>query len=85
VHQRLQTIKKGLAIDRFETVLQAKDGHGIDVSLLISPIRNSTGEVVGASAIVRDIGERLRTQRKLRKSEQLFHEVFEHVCPLRLN
>ena len=47
-----------------------------------SPSRRSgiqPGEVVGASAIARDIGKRVQAERKLRESEERFREVFEHA------
>jgi PAS domain S-box-containing protein len=73
------TVLKGSAVSAFETVRQSKDGRWIDVSLSISGIRNSAGEVVGVSAIAHDIGERLSAGRKLRESEERFREVFEHA------
>ena len=48
-----------------------KDGERLDVSLTISPIKNSTGVVIGASKIARDITERKRTEEVLRISEKI--------------
>ena len=79
VLQCLETIWKGCTSSPFETVLQAKDGRMIDVSLMISPIRGPFGVVVGASSIARDIGKQVRAERKLRESEARFREVFEHA------
>jgi two-component system, OmpR family, sensor histidine kinase VicK len=45
----------------FETKRVHKDGRVIDVSIMVSPIRDPAGEVVGISARSRDIGERKRT------------------------
>jgi PAS domain S-box-containing protein len=75
--QCLGTIGTGRAVGPFDTVNLGKDGRAIDVSLSIAPIRNLAGKVVGGAAISRDIGERLRTERKLRESEERFREVFE--------
>ncbi len=72
----LADIRKGRAIQPFEAVLRKKDGHGVDVSFAICPIRNHSGEVAGASIIARDIGQRVRGERKLRESEELFRGVF---------
>ena len=69
----------GFAADPYETVRRRKDGRLIDVSVSVSPIRNSSGKVVGASAIIRDISQRLRSERKLRESEERFREVFEQA------
>jgi two-component system sensor histidine kinase/response regulator len=79
VRQLFGAIGNGRAIPPFEKVLATKNGSDVDVSISISPIRNAAGDVVGASAIVRDIGERLRAERKLRESEERFREVFEHA------
>ena len=53
----IEKIHRGERIHHFETVRQRKDGSLIDISLTISPIRNSRGTIVGASKIARDISE----------------------------
>lgn len=55
-------IAKGEHIRSFETVRVRKDGTMFPVSLTISPIRDSTGQIVGTSSIDRDITERIRTE-----------------------
>ena len=79
VSRTLGVIRQGRTVTPFETVSHKKDGSPIDVSVHVSPIRNSAGEVVGHSAIFRDIGERLRAERKIQDSEERLHEVFEHA------
>ncbi len=54
----LARIERGEPIEHFETVRVAKDGRRIDISLTISPIRNTANEVIGASKIARDISRR---------------------------
>src|SRR5579863_10251245 len=51
----LEKIKRGERIEHYQTVRVAKDGHLLQVSVSISPIRDSAGKVIGASAITRDI------------------------------
>ncbi len=51
------SIKGGQGVDRFETVRLRKDGVELPVSITISPIRDEDGEIVGATAIHRDITE----------------------------
>jgi PAS domain S-box-containing protein len=75
----LNAIGRGGAIAPFDTEVLAKDGHARNVSLALSPIRNAVGEVVGASAIARDIGKRLRAKKKLHESEELFRQAFENA------
>ena len=58
----LRRLARGEAIDAFETVRRHQDGRTIDVALSISPIRDGTGTIVGASTIARDIGPRKRAE-----------------------
>lgn len=79
VRQSLEIVGRGQRVSPFEAVAHAKNGQRIDVSVAVSPIRNPSGEVVGASAIIRDIGPRLIAERRLRESEALFREIFAHA------
>jgi PAS domain S-box-containing protein len=56
----LSRIRAGLMVDHFETRRLRKDGSEIQISLTVSPIRDDTGQVIGASKIARDITERVR-------------------------
>jgi PAS domain S-box-containing protein len=67
----LATIARGERIQHFETVRMTKDGERIDVSLTISPVRDESGRIVGASKIARDITQRKRSERALRTTERL--------------
>ena len=60
----LTRIRRGERVDHFETVRQRKDGTLIEISLTISPIKDSSGTIVGASKIARDITERKRAERQ---------------------
>ena len=66
----LETLKAGGRIDQFETVRVSKTGERINVSVSISPIRDSTGKMVGFSGISRDITERKRAEERLREYEK---------------
>jgi PAS domain S-box-containing protein len=52
----LARLRRGERVDHFETVRVRKDGRRIDVSVTISPIKNTEGEIVGASKVAREIG-----------------------------
>jgi PAS domain S-box-containing protein len=56
----LSRLWRGERIDHFETRRIAKDGHLVDVSITVSPIRDHRGIIVGASKVARDIGEKRR-------------------------
>jgi PAS domain S-box-containing protein len=51
----LARLRRGERTEHFETVRIAKDGRRLDVSVTISPLRNATGSIVGASNITRDV------------------------------
>ena len=61
----LQRLRSGQRVDHYETVRCRKDGSTIDISLTISPVKNATGEIIGASKIARDISERKRDQAQI--------------------
>jgi PAS domain S-box-containing protein len=67
----LGKLRMGERIDHYETRRVRKDGTLVDVSLTISPMRDSTGRIIGSSKIARDITERNRTQAALIQSEKL--------------
>jgi PAS domain S-box-containing protein len=67
----LAKIRGGERIDHFETVRLAKDGRRLDVSLSISPVRDDTGQVIGAAKILRDISARKRLEESLIQAEKL--------------
>ena len=75
----LRRIRSGESVEHFETVRVRKDGVRIDVSVRISPIRDSSGAIVGASKIARDISERKLREEELRESEERFRLFIEHA------
>jgi PAS domain S-box-containing protein len=58
----LERIRQGERIKHYETVRRCKDGTLVEISLTVSPLKNTEGVIVGASKIVRDITERKRAQ-----------------------
>jgi PAS domain S-box-containing protein len=65
----VEQLTRGERIDHFETVRMRKDGSLIDVSLTISPMKDASGRVVGASKLARDITERKRAEEALRQAQ----------------
>jgi len=61
----LARVERGESVEHFETVRVRKDGKGIDVSVTISPIRDSSGAIVGVSKVAHDISERKRAEQRL--------------------
>jgi PAS domain S-box-containing protein len=76
----LARLRRGERVDHFETVRRRKDGGEIYVSLTISPVRDSTGRIVGVSKIARDITENKRAEAALRAlNETLEQRVAERM------
>ena len=67
-HQILGQIRRGESVQHFETVRQTRAGKLIDVSVTTSPIKDSTGRIVGASKVARDITESKRAEQLLKNS-----------------
>ena len=61
-----ERIKRGESVDAMETVRIRKDGTRVEVSLKVSPIRDTSGKVIGSSSVERDI-----TRRKQEENERL--------------
>lgn len=66
VQKHYQKIQQGEHIESYETVRIRKDGRRIDVSITVSPVRDESGKIIGASTITRDITERKRTEDRLK-------------------
>src|SRR3546814_14106089 len=62
----LRRIRRGERIDHYETLRRRKDGSLVEISLTVSPIKDATGRIIGASTIARDITERKRAQQQQR-------------------
>jgi PAS domain S-box-containing protein len=67
----LARIRRGERTEHYETIRRRKDGEHIQVSVTISPIRDETGRIIGASKIARDISDRKRMERLLIDAEKL--------------
>src|SRR3984885_14374316 len=71
----IERIKKGERIEHFDTVRVRKDQTPLDISLTISPVRDASGKIIGASKIARDITQRKRIERELRESEDRYRTL----------
>jgi signal transduction histidine kinase len=67
----LERIRRGERLQHYETVRRRKDGTLLDVSLMISPLLDRQGKIIGASKIARDISERKRSEESLRQAHEL--------------
>lgn len=75
----LEKIRRGEVVEHFETVRLCKDGREINVSVTISPIRNSFGQLIGASKIARDITAQKMATRQMRLTASVFNNTGEGI------
>ena len=61
----LRRVRAGEHVEEASAVRVRKDGTRIDVSIIVSPIRDAAGRIIGASTIARDVTEQRRTARRL--------------------
>jgi PAS domain S-box-containing protein len=61
----LERLRRGERVDHYETVRVRKDGSTLDISLTISPIKDTTGKIIGASKIARDITGRKQAEAQI--------------------
>jgi PAS domain S-box-containing protein len=67
----LEKVRRGERVEYFETVRVRKDGQRLNVSISVSPIRNAGGEIVGASAIARNVTSQKRAEELLRQAQKM--------------
>ena len=87
----LRRVSEGERVASFETERLDRDGRVFDVSVTLSPIRDDTGQIVGASSIVRDMAARKALEASLREADRrkddflamLAHELRNPLAPIR--
>ncbi|KAA9035894.1 PAS domain S-box protein [Ginsengibacter hankyongi] len=60
----IENIRNGIKMEHFETIRVAKNGREINISLAVSPIRDKSGQIIGASKIARDITEKIEAEKQ---------------------
>jgi PAS domain S-box-containing protein len=87
----LRRLRRGERIDHFETMRRAKNGRMFHISLTISPVKDDSGRIIGASKIARDITDRKRAEFELKEADRrkdeflaiLAHELRNPLAPVR--
>ncbi len=90
-HRILERVRRGEPIEHYETVRRAKDGHMFDISLTMSPVKDASGRIIGASKIARDITDQKRMEEERAGAERrkneflaiLAHELRNPLGPVR--
>jgi len=73
----LEKIMRGERIENYETIRVRKDGKQIHVSMTVSPIEDSAGNIIGGSAITRDITDRKRAEEEIRGVNEKLGRLYE--------
>ncbi len=87
----LRRLRQNIPVQNYETERLAKSGRRVDVSVSVSPLRDASGRVVGASKVARDIGARKRADAALKEADRrkdeflatLAHELRNPLAPIR--
>jgi PAS domain S-box-containing protein len=75
----LERIRRGEKVERYETMRRRKDGSLVEIALTVSPIRDESGRIIGASKIARNITEQRLLHEALRASEERFRNLANAV------
>ncbi len=67
----LERVRHGESVQHFETTRVRNDGRPIEVSVTVSPMRDGSGAVIGASKVARDITDRKRLERQFLRAQRL--------------
>ena len=79
IRKILAKLRGGELVDHYETVRRCKNGTLLDVSIVVSPLQNSSGEIIGASAIARDITAQKRAEHEMKLQTLVLERMLEGV------
>ncbi|HMK83743.1 MAG TPA: PAS domain S-box protein, partial [Candidatus Bathyarchaeia archaeon] len=77
VKRMLEQVREGVNVRHYETQRQRKDGTVIDVSLSVSPVKDSTGRIMGAATIARDISQQKRMQENVLSERKRLRQLVD--------
>ena len=77
--QILKRLREGLPYERVETIRVAKDGRRLNVSISVSPLKNSEGQVIGASKVLHDITEMVAARHALSRERELLATTLRSI------
>ncbi len=75
----MKTLARGERYDHYETRRQTKDGRILWVSITVSPLKDFSGKIIGASAIARNITKTKDTMARLQENEIIFKHLIENL------
>ncbi|MEO6613677.1 MAG: ATP-binding protein [Chitinophagaceae bacterium] len=71
----ISNLKQGKRVEHYETIRKTKTGEMLNISLTVSPIRNSAGVITGASKIARDITKQKRAEELQKKNTENLESI----------
>jgi PAS domain S-box-containing protein len=77
--KQLELARAGESLSNFETILMRKSGQPVDVALTLSPIRSEAGDVIGISAITRDLSGQKRVEQALSQERFLIETLMDNI------
>ena len=75
----IEKLRRGQAVERLETVRMAKDGRHIPVLVSISPLKDSDGNVTGASKIIHDVTDIVAAREALIREKELISTTLASI------
>ncbi len=75
----MRRLRSGKRIEHFESIRTTRDKRRINVSLAISPIKDSSGRIIGASKVLRDITKRKQTENAAREASERYRALFNSM------
>ncbi len=75
-----EKIRQGEKVDHYETVRIRKDGRTIYVSLTVSPIKNKSGKIIGASTIAVDVTDRKLAEERYQAAKDFLDKIIDSIA-----
>ncbi len=79
IREIMNTLRRGERYDHYETKRMTKDGRILWVSITVSPLKDLSGRIIGASAIARNISKTKETLARLQENEVIFKHLIENL------
>ncbi len=74
----IEKITQGISVEHYETQRRTKNGALIYISLTVSPIKDSKGNITGAATIARDISDKKKTEDIIKNNEKRFRSLLQN-------
>jgi PAS domain S-box-containing protein len=79
VLRNIEKIKRSRKVEIYDTIRVNKDGREMNLEVVLSPVKDASGAVIGVSTIARDVTERRLAVERLRESEEKYRTLFDSI------